>query len=153
MFLASCRKHAWTLYFFGNFFFWYYEMRVNVPYFKHLVKVTFEGLNVLANLYTICHICILWLCKYAIAKMFAQTWLQIIVWKFENCKYIKFKLSLSIKTCSYLTSTEGIQTSIVPKYFLLRGPSVEILGTHFFADSDRGGSVLLERAAVVWISY
>ena len=37
--------------FFGISFL-YYEMKVNVPYFKHLVQVTFEGLKVLANLYT-----------------------------------------------------------------------------------------------------
>ena len=35
-----------------------YEMKVNVPYFKYLVQVTFKGLNVLANLYIFFGICV-----------------------------------------------------------------------------------------------
>ena len=46
--ISSKKKKNWL-----NFILGVMEKRVNVPYFKHLVMVTFESLNVLTNLYTI----------------------------------------------------------------------------------------------------
>ena len=46
---------------------------------KKMFKVTFEGLNVLTNLYTIWHMCIFLMCKYTNAKMLAKILLTIML--------------------------------------------------------------------------
>ena len=58
-----------------------YGKKVNVPYFKHLVRVTFEGLNVLANLYTFLAYVYIVIVQICYCKMFAQKGLTTIVLK------------------------------------------------------------------------
>ena len=54
MFVCKCKTILKNTFFFVIFF-CSYGKRANVPNYKNLFTGTFEGLNVLTNLYTICH--------------------------------------------------------------------------------------------------
>ena len=70
----------WLLFFCQIFFSLLWE-EGKCPKLKKMLKVTFEGLNVLINLYTIWHMCIFLMCKYTNAKMLAQILLTTIMLK------------------------------------------------------------------------
>ena len=115
-----------------KFSFLCYGKRVNVSNYKNLIKVTFEGLNVLTNLYTIWHMCILWLCKYTNAKCLAKKDWQQSCWKFGDCKHVKHELPSCYGTVHIWHSLKDL------KHWMCRNIDVTEISTALESDIPWG---------------